>query len=52
MTELVKFPIPVPSDVLVLKATVGAVPVLQQTPRAVIGAPPSEVTDAPVSAVV
>jgi hypothetical protein len=37
---LVKLPVPVPSEVLV-PAVVGVVEVLQQTPRAVIAAPPS-----------
>ena len=40
---LINVPDPVPSDVLVVRATVGPVAVLQQMPRAVTGAPPSEV---------
>ena len=47
MIELVKLMMPVPSDVLVLNATVGAALVLQQTPRAVTGAPPSVVIEPP-----
>jgi hypothetical protein len=38
-----KEPVPVPSDVLVVKAIVGLVVVDQTTPLAVIVAPPSEV---------
>ena len=38
-----KVPVPVPSLVLVAKETVGIVSVLQTTPLAVIGDPPSEV---------
>lgn len=43
---------PVPSDVLVLNATVAPEPVLQQTPRLVTTEPPSEVTFPPETAVV
>ena len=49
---LVKLPAPDPSVVLVLNATVGAADVLQQTPRAVIVEPPSEVVTPPDTAVV
>ena len=44
---LVKLPDPVPSDVLVL-AIVGPVVIFQQTPRAVIAAPPSFVIFPPL----
>ena len=49
---LVKLPVPVPSDVLVLNEIVGPEEVLQQTPRAVIVEPPSEVVTPPDTAVV
>jgi len=48
---LVKLPVPVPLFVSELE-TVGFVEVLQQTPRAVTVAPPSEVTLPPLVAVV
>ena len=51
MMLLVKLPVPVPSLVLLL-AVVGFWLVLQQTPRAVTVAPPSEVTFPPLVAVV
>ena len=50
--ELVNIPVPVLSVVLVLKAVVGPVVVLQHTPRAVTEAPPSLVTFPPLVAVV
>ena len=50
--ELVNIPVPVPSVVLVLNTIVGFTDVLQQTPRAVILAPPSLVTFPPLVAVV
>ena len=50
--ELVNVPIPVPSVVLVDKATVGFTVVLQQTPRTVTAAPPSEFIVPPLLAVV
>ena len=46
-----KVPVPVPFEVFVPRATVGFAPVLQQTPRAVTGAPPSDVTFPPLVAV-
>ena len=49
---LAKAPLPVPSVVLVNKAMVGLVPELQQTPRAVMVAPPSSVILPPLAAVV
>jgi hypothetical protein len=49
--ELVNVPVPDPS-VVWLSATVGLADVLQQTPRAVTDAPPSEVTLPPPDAVV
>ena len=49
---LVNIPVPVPSVVLVVKAMVGFAPVLQQTPRAVMTAPPLAVTLPPLVAVV
>jgi hypothetical protein len=49
--ELVNEPVPLPSVVL-LSAVVGLAEVLQQTPRAVTDAPPSEVTLPPPDAVV
>jgi len=49
---LVKDPVPVPSDVLVVRASVGPVVVLQQMPRAVTVEPPSEVIFPPDVAVV
>ena len=48
---LEKIPMPVPSDVL-LSVMVGIDPVLQQTPRAITVAPPSEVILPPLIAVV
>ena len=51
MILLVKLPVPVPSVVLLL-LVVGLADVLQQTPLAVIGAPPSEVTFPPLDALV
>ena len=48
----VKVPVPVPLDTLVLRATVGPDEVLQQMPRAVTVAPPSEVMFPPPVAVV
>jgi hypothetical protein len=48
---LVNAPVPVPLVVL-LSAVVGSAEVLQQTPRAVTLAPPSEVTFPPPDAVV
>jgi len=48
--ELVKLPVPVPFVVLML-LVVGLADVLQQTPLAVIVAPPSEVTFPPLVAV-
>ena len=47
---LVKLPDPLPSEVFVLKATVGVVAVLQTTPLAVTTTPPSTVTLPPVDA--
>ena len=44
-------PAPVPSEVLVLRATVGFALVLQHTPLAVTVDPPSEVTFPPLVAV-
>lgn len=38
---LVKLPVPLPLEVLVLKAMVAPEPVLQQTPRLVTADPPS-----------
>ena len=49
---LAKTPVPVPSVVLVVKAMVGFAVVAQQTPRAVMVAPPSAVTLPPLAAVV
>jgi len=49
---LVNVPIPVPSVVLVDNAMVGFAVVLQQTPRTVTGAPPSELITPPLLAVV
>ena len=49
--DLVKIPIPVPSVVLSL-AVVEFWEILQQTPRAVTNAPPSEITSPPHDAVV
>ena len=49
--ELVKFPIPMLSEVR-LSAMVGDCAVLQQTPRAVMVSPPSEVIVPPLLAVV
>ena len=49
--ELEKPPVPLPLVVL-LSDTVGLGEVLQQTPRAVTAAPPSEVTFPPLEAVV
>ncbi len=49
---LVNVPMPVPSVVLVDKAMVGFAVVLQQTPRAVTGAPPSVLITPPLVAVV
>ena len=49
---LVKAPVPEPSLVLVAKATVGPVDVLQQTPRADTVSPPSADTVPPLVAVV
>jgi hypothetical protein len=49
---LVNMPMPVPFVVFVDKATVGFAVVLQQTPRAVIAAPPSSVMLPPLAAVV
>lgn len=49
---LAKAPLPVPSEVFVDKATVGLGEVLQQTPRAVMAAPPSSVILPPLAAVV
>lgn len=49
---LAKTPLPVPSDVFVDKAIVGFAVVLQQTPRAVIAAPPLSVIFPPLVAVV
>jgi len=49
--ELVKLPVPVPSMVL-LSLVVGFSDVLQQTPRAVTAAPPSDVTLPPLEALV
>jgi len=48
---LVKLPGPLLSDVLVVEETVGPEEVLQQTPRAVIVEPPSEVIAPPDTAV-
>ena len=45
-----KEPTPEPSRVLVESATVGLMVVLQHTPRAVIAAPPSKVTEPPQEA--
>ena len=47
--ELVKLPVPLPSVVL-LSEVVGLADVLQQTPRAVTVAPPSDVTFPPLDA--
>ena len=52
MTALAKLPAPVPSVVFVAKAVVGPGVVLQQTPRAVMAAPPSSVMLPPLAAVV
>jgi len=49
---LIKAPTPVPSVVLVDKATVGFAVMLQQTPRAVTAAPPSVLMVPPLVAVV
>ena len=49
---LVKIPVPVPSIVLVDNAMVGFAVVAQQTPRAVMVAPPSLVILPPLAAVV
>jgi hypothetical protein len=49
---LVKMPVPVPSVVFVVRATVGAVVVAHTTPRAVTALPLSEVTSPPAVAVV
>ena len=49
--ELVKIPVPVPSEVL-LSLTVGLTDVLQHTPLPVTRVPPSEVTLPPPVAVV
>ena len=49
--ELVNVPIPLPSVVLVDKAMVGFAVVLQQTPRTVTAAPPSELIVPPLPAV-
>ena len=46
---LVKLPVPVPSEVW-LSLVVGLADVLQQTPLAVMGAPPLEVTFPPLEA--
>ena len=46
---LVKLPVPVPSEVL-LSDVVGSTDVLQQTPRAVTAAPPSDVISPPLDA--
>jgi hypothetical protein len=51
VTELVKLPAPVPSAVFV-SPVVGLPVVFQHTPRAVMGAPPSEVIFPPEEAVV
>ena len=48
--ELTNAPVPAPSVVL-LSAVVGLEEVLQQTPRAVTAAPPSEITFPPLVAV-
>ena len=50
--ELVKTPVPVPSDVFVDKAIVGFIDVDQTTPLFVTEAPPSDVTLPPDAAVV
>ena len=50
--ELLKLPKPLPSVVLVLRVTVAPGTVLQHTPRAVIGDPPSVVILPPEIAVV
>ena len=47
--ELVKIPVPVPSEVL-LSLMVGLTDVLQHTPLAVTDSPPSEVTLPPLDA--
>ena len=49
---LVNSPVPIPSTVLVAKAIVGLIVVLQQIPLAVMVAPPSEVMFPPDVAVV
>jgi hypothetical protein len=49
---LVKLPVPLPSNVFVLKDTVGLLLVLQQTPREVTEAPPSRLILPPLFAVV
>jgi len=49
--ELIKVPVPVPSDVW-LPEMVGLAAVLQQTPRAMMEEPPSEVMFPPELAVV
>ena len=51
MIELVKLPVPVPSEVWLL-LVVGLADVLQQTPRAVTVAPPSELTFPPLDALI
>jgi hypothetical protein len=50
--ELTKVPTPVPSLVFVLRAVVGFETVLQHTPRAVTGDPPSVITVPPPVTVV
>ena len=49
--ELVKLPVPVPSEVL-LSLMVGLTDVLQHTPLAVTDAPPSDATFPPLDALV
>ena len=49
---LVNMPMPLPSVVLVDKAMVGFAVVLQQTPRTVTAAPPSELIVPPLVAVI
>ena len=49
---LVNEPVPVLSEVFVLRSTVGSGLVLQHTPRAVTALPPSEITVPPLVAAV
>ena len=51
VTVLVNAPAPVPTTIVLRLPTLGTSDVLQQTPRAVTGAPPSLVTAPPQRAV-